>query len=43
MDKARIIEETAVRIARELNAAAIVVSGELSFGRDRHWRDSDLP
>ena len=31
MDKARIIEETAVRIARELNAAAIVVSGELSF------------
>jgi DNA integrity scanning protein DisA with diadenylate cyclase activity len=31
MDKARIIEETAVRISRELNAAAIIVSGELSF------------
>jgi DNA integrity scanning protein DisA with diadenylate cyclase activity len=31
MDKARIIEETAVRMARELNAAAIIVSGELSF------------
>ncbi len=31
MDKARIIEETAVRMSRELNAAAIIVSGELSF------------
>lgn len=31
MDKARIIAETAARISRELNAAAIMVSGELSF------------
>lgn len=31
MDRARIIAETAARISRELNAAAIMVSGELSF------------
>jgi diadenylate cyclase len=31
MDRARIIAEAAVRISRELNAAAIMVSGELSF------------
>jgi len=31
MDKARIIAEMAARISRELNAAAIMVSGELSF------------
>jgi diadenylate cyclase len=31
MDKARIIAETAARISMELNAAAIIVSGELSF------------
>jgi diadenylate cyclase len=31
MDKARIIAETAARISRELGAAAIMVSGELSF------------
>ncbi|MCQ1536284.1 diadenylate cyclase [Methanosarcina sp. KYL-1] len=31
MDRARIIAETAARVARELNAAAIMVSGELSF------------
>jgi diadenylate cyclase len=31
MDKARIIAETAARISRELDAAAIMVSGELSF------------
>lgn len=31
MDKARIIAESAARIAKELNAAAIMVSGELSF------------
>ncbi|RXA20535.1 diadenylate cyclase [Methanosarcina sp. MSH10X1] len=31
MDRARIIAETAARISRELGAAAIMVSGELSF------------
>jgi len=31
MDKARIIAETAARISIELNAAAIMVSGDLSF------------
>lgn len=31
MDRARIIAETAARISRELDAAAIMVSGELSF------------
>lgn len=31
MDKARIIAETAAQIARELNAAAIMVSGDLGF------------
>ncbi len=31
MDRARIIAETTARISRELNAAAIMVSGELSF------------
>jgi diadenylate cyclase len=31
MDRARIIAETAARISKELNAAAIMVSGELSF------------
>lgn len=31
MDRARIIAETAVRISKELDAAAIMVSGDLSF------------
>ena len=37
MDKARIIAETAARISRELNAAAIMVSGELSFEGIETW------
>ena len=31
MDRVRIIAETAARISKELDAAAIMVSGELSF------------
>jgi diadenylate cyclase len=37
MDKARIIAETAARMSRELDAAAIMVSGELSFEGIETW------
>jgi len=37
MDKARIIAETAARISKELNAASIIVSGELSFEGIETW------